>query len=369
MSEEIKLTQEQINNLLDMWNGCEKDNAPSLLELIQEGAGFKGKDGRSKEGKAVKKFLASRKIKARPSNEYVKQTDSFELSEDQVEFIRNNSRDSSGNEIMSPLEIARYITKNPELTFLSIECRAVRDFQAKEGLVTQAEEEESGGYKPPKSIERAIPRVNKYVHDEKLDKENLNSRKKAEVENLINYLNTFRFCHQINTYRNDTDRELFESSFIRYTHNKSDLTQEEVDQYIVLSAEVVISANIQRRIERLSRLLDEAADDTEGARISMGLVESINTAQTEYNQCVNRQQKLLESLKEKRSARLSKQIKENASILNLVQLWKDEESRKKMVALAEVRKKALENEVEKISSLDEIKARIMGLTKEEVLNG
>ena len=39
-----------------------------------------------------------------------------------------------------------------------------------------------------------------------------------------------------------------------------------------------------------------------------------------------------------------------------------------MVALAEVRKKALENEVEKISSLDEIKARIMGLTKEEVLN-
>ena len=40
-----------------------------------------------------------------------------------------------------------------------------------------------------------------------------------------------------------------------------------------------------------------------------------------------------------------------------------------MVALAEVRKKALENEVEKISSLDEIKARIMGLTKEEVLNG
>ena len=40
-----------------------------------------------------------------------------------------------------------------------------------------------------------------------------------------------------------------------------------------------------------------------------------------------------------------------------------------MGALAEVRKKALENEVEKISSLDEIKARIMGLTKEEVLNG
>ena len=368
MNVEIKLTKEEVDGILDMWNSCEKGNAPSLLELIQEGAGFEGKDGRSKEGKAVKKFLASRKIKARPSNEYVKQTDNFELSKDQIEFIRNNTRDSSGNEIMSSLEITRYITKNPEISFLSLECRAVRDFQTKEGLIIQAEEEESGEYKPPKSIDRVIPRVNRYIH-EKIDKEDVKSKQKTELENLIGYLNTFRFCHQINTYRGETDRELFESSFIRYTHNKSDLTQEEVDQYIVLSAEVVISANIQRRIERLSRLLDEAADDTEGARISMGLVESINTAQTEYNQCVNRQQKLLESLKEKRSARLSKQIKENASILNLVQLWRDEESRNKMVALAEVRKKALENEVEKISSLDEIKARIMGLTKEEVLNG
>ena len=367
-NEEIKLTPKQIEGILDMWNSCEKGSAPSLLELIQEGAGFEGKDGRSKEGKAVKKFLASRKIKARPANEYVKQTDSFELSEDQVEFIKNNTRDSSGNEIMSPLEIARYITKNPELSFLSVECRVVRDFQTKEGLVIHPEEEEAGEYRPPKSIDRAIARVNKYIYV-KLEKETINSKQKNELQNLLGYLNTYRFCHQINTYRNDTDRELFESSFIRYTHNKADLTQEEVDQYIVLSAEVVISASIQRRVERLSRLLDDAADDSEGARISMGLVESINTAQTEYNQCVSRQHKLLESLKEKRSARLSKQIKENASILNLVQLWKDEESRKKMVALAEVRKKALEKEVEKLSSLDEVKARIMGLTKEEVFNG
>ena len=51
MNEEIKLTKEQVDGILDMWNSCEKGNAPSLLELIQEGAGFEGKDGRSKEGK------------------------------------------------------------------------------------------------------------------------------------------------------------------------------------------------------------------------------------------------------------------------------------------------------------------------------
>ena len=103
--------------------------------------------------------------------------------------------------------------------------------------------------------------------------------------------------------------------------------------------------------------------------MAMSLVESINTAQTEYNQCVNRQTKLLNELKEKRSQRLSKQIKENASILNLVEMWRDEESRHKMIKLAEIRKKALKEEVNRLSSMDEIKCRVMGLTEEEVLNG
>ena len=40
-----------------------------------------------------------------------------------------------------------------------------------------------------------------------------------------------------------------------------------------------------------------------------------------------------------------------------------------MIKLAEMRKKALKEEVDNLSSMDEIKCRIMGLTEEEVLNG
>ena len=116
-------------------------------------------------------------------------------------------------------------------------------------------------------------------------------------------------------------------------------------------------------------MLDATASDTEGRKISMGLVESIRHSQTEYNQSVGRQQKLLESLKEKRSQRLSKQIKENASILNLVQLWKDEESRLELIKMAEKQKQSVEEEVKRLSSLDEVKCRIMGLTEEEAING
>ena len=75
--------------------------------------------------------------------------------------------------------------------------------------------------------------------------------------------------HQISNYASQDNRELFESSFVRYTNDKPDLTQEEVDQYIVLSAEVVIASNIQVRVERLQELLDQAAEETEGKRMGL----------------------------------------------------------------------------------------------------
>ena len=106
-----------------------------------------------------------------------------------------------------------------------------------------------------------------------------------------------------------------------------------------------------------------------GQKIPLTLVEAGSTARTEYNQCVLRQQKLLDSLKQKRSDRLSKQVRANASILNLIEIWKEEEGRKKMLKLAELRKKSLKREIEKLESLDEMKAKILGLSEDEVLNG
>jgi hypothetical protein len=101
----------------------------------------------------------------------------------------------------------------------------------------------------------------------------------------------------------------------------------------------------------------------------MSLVEAIGKAQDEYNACVKRQHQFLDDLKEKRSKRLSKEIQENASILNLVNLWKDEEGRKELLGLAKKEQEAVAKEVDRLSSLPDIKCRILGLTKEEILNG
>ena len=361
---------------LDEWNS-RPDDPPSQQDLIVA-TGYVNSDGtipdgRSKFGRELKLFMASRKLKPKGAHEH-RIKGPVDLTEENKLYLQNNRK------LMTGFEMAKIIFGN-HITPLSRETLTVNEFLSSDSatesnLENPASPQDSEirlpgqltEYKPPKTFDRTLVRLNKYFNLKPFEKDKMLSREKKNVEKLTKYLNTFRFVHQMNTYSIQVDRELFESSFIRYTHDKPDLTEEEVDQYIVMCIEVCIASNIQTRVERLQNMLDDTADDTEGRRISMGLVEAISSRQSEYNQCVNRQQKLLESLKEKRSARLSKQVKENASIVNLVQLWKEEESRKKLIALAEMRKKVVEKETEKLSSIDEIKARILGLSQEEVLN-
>jgi len=363
MSEDILiLTEEQQLKLLKEWND-RPENPPSLAELVKIAFDRDDLDGRSKEGKAVKQFLASRQIKPKKSHEY-EAKGLLELTLDQKEYISNNCHTMTG------LEMAKILFKNESLTNLSQETRSILEYM--KTIPTNIkynnndENIPTDEYRPPKSEERMIAKVNRYVLDG-VDKNKMTHKVKKDISSLIGYMNTFRFSHQINLYDDEKDRELFESSFVRYTYDKNDLSQEEVDQYIVLSTEVVISSNIQQTINVLQNQIDMAIQ--EDGKIPMTLVEASNTARKEYNDCVNRQQKLLNDLKVKRSEKLSKQVKETASIINLVQMWKEEESRAKLIKMAEMRKQVIEKEIDRLSTMDEVKCKILGISKDEILNG
>ena len=361
----MELNENQKQSILERWNQ-NKENPPSLAELTKLAfPEAENLDGRSKEGRAVKAFLASRDLKAKTSSTYDKKQ-RLELIEEQKEFIKNNYT------LMTFVEVAKVLFKDNTLTNLSIESITVKEyidtldtskaFEPEPNEVPVREE-----YKPPRTFDKMAYRVLKYVKDA-FDKEKIRPQDKKNVESLINYVNTYRFLHQINSYQTELDQILFESTFVRYTHDKFDLTEEEVDQYIILSSEVVISADIQRRKEDLNILLRQSMDESDG-RASMALVEIIGKVETEYNQCVKRQQTLLNDLKEKRSDRLKKKQDDSASILNLVEMWKNEENRVKMLKLAEIRKQNVKEEISELSSMDEIKCRILGISEEEILNG
>jgi hypothetical protein len=99
----------------------------------------------------------------------------------------------------------------------------------------------------------------------------------------------------------------------------------------------------------------------------MVLVEAINTARTEYNASVKRQQSLYKDLVHERSKRI-KAEKEGASILNLVALWREEKTRKQLLAMGEEKKQKLRDAIDELTSMEDVKARVYGISIDEVLN-
>ncbi|MEK6878732.1 MAG: hypothetical protein AABY22_03945 [Nanoarchaeota archaeon] len=363
MSPEINITEEQWDKVVKVWNSSSKDNPPSLKELIKICFDRDDIDGRSFEGIALRKKLAEAKLKPRVEGEY-KKKEYIQLTDEHKEFVKNNYG------TMSSLEMARVIFNNKNLTNLNHETKSILYFLKENGLLQKKEDKDipDKEWKPPRTEDRVIQIINCYKTKDPIDPNKLSGKQKKDVKALLGYLNTYRFIHQINTYEKERDRNLFESEFVRCCFDKNDLTEEEVDQYILYSNEVVIGTSIFSRTEKLSTLLDEISED-EDKKITMSLVEAINSIRTEYNQCIIRQNKLLSILKIERSKREGAERDSASTILNLINAWKEEETRKRMIELAKQKKDKLKEGINELATMDDLKAKILGLTENEALNG
>jgi hypothetical protein len=360
------LTPAQEQMIIDLWNKT-PENPPSLKEIMQHvfGAEF---DGRSAQARLVQQFLAKRNLKARTLTNYTPIRPAITLNENQQTYVKNNLA------TMNALEMAKILFSNNNLSNLNSETRAVNEYIKTLNPRALFSEEDinevpMGDYDPPKTFDATLARINKYILFVE-DRKKITPTQKKNVHTLMGYMQTYRFVAQMNTFDTETKRKLAEDAFIRATHDKLDLQQEEVDQYIEYANHVVQGFEIQRRSTRLQNLLETiSGNDPDTMKISISLVEAIGKASTELNLCKKREQDLLDGLKQQRSERMSKQISDNATILNLVQLWKQEEERVELIALAEKEQEAIGEEIVKLSSLPDIKARIMGLRKEGIQNG
>jgi hypothetical protein len=382
------LTPEQESEVRKAFDG---GLSPDLSELTRKVFADDSLDGRSRQGRAIKEYIAQFKIGS-VSVRSPKKSKPIELTESQMGKILEEIKKPN----YSCLNIAREVFQMQNITPFFAEFKAVSAFVDSQvgkneigsnpqinQLDSKTEDEllvyaysptarseiskNLDPYRAPSNIAQTIYRINKYLNygwkEDSIKKSQLKS-----VESLLGYLKVFRLHYQVNSYSRLEDRDLFEDAFIRYTYDKDDLTQEELDQFITLSNEVVIAADIQRRIEYLRMSLDYMASESDGRKISMSLNEAINNAQTEYNQCISRQDKLYKNLTVNRSKRIEEKRNENASILNLVYAWKHEENRARMIALAERQRQAMNEEIEKLSSIDEFKAIIRGLDPKEIFN-
>jgi hypothetical protein len=333
--------------------------SPDLNEIVRFVFENDELDGRSKEGRLVRKFMVDTGMKFNTSRR-VKQP-KIEFTDQQKEFIIMQA-----NEGMSSLAIAVLVFPDKEIKPLSLEQRAVHSLMKEinpDYSPSQDTDAVLSSYVAPKATGRVLKKINDATGNV-FEEEKINRQHKICVDKLTINLNNSRFVKIMNNYTSKDDRELFEQEFIRLTWDKPDLTSDEINLYMNVCKEIINLEVVSKHLNKLNDLFDIANDQEE---MSVRLSEIIKAKSAEYHQCETRIENLTKKLQGDRATRMQSKHKENASILALVQFFQDQEERKNMVKIAEMQKKLVADEANRLEGMEEWKARILGISKDDVI--
>ena len=331
----------------------------NIIDLTRKVFSNDALDGRTKEGKLVSAFLRENRLNYTTSaHEKAKE---IELSTSQKEFLMSDDVESG----IKPIEVARLVFKNEEITPLSLQHRCIVDFlkRFRPDVLDENDILTKDKWVAPKSILKSIKKINDWV-GQTLDDSSMSTRNRQLCEKLLLHLRSPRFYSIINSYMNQADRDLFESEFVRAVWDKPDLSNDELNLYITVCSNYVRQKHIQRRMDKLNALLDDTDEQTD---ITMRLTDIIKTTSDELNSCEKRIESLTKDLNGSRQARLKAKGEENGSIAALVEAFRDKEERDRMIMMAEMQKKLISDEADRLESMDEYKARVLGISKRELL--
>jgi hypothetical protein len=350
----LQLTEEQKTQIQE-----EFTKNPDLRHITQIVFNDDTLDGRSKEGRAVRAFLINNNLEFNTTTP--QRVEEIELETQQREFLMSDNIERG----MNALEATRLVFRDREIQPLSQQHRMVMEFlrSYRPEIVDDNDMVTNDKWSPPKSLSRSIKKVNDWA-GQSFDEISIQTKQKKMCEKLLFYLKSPRFVHFINQYSTIADRDLFESEFVRTVWDKPDLTNDELNLYITVCTNYVRQKHIQQRIDRLNNMLN----DTENERdITLRLTEIIKATSDELNQCEKRIESLTKDLNGSRQARLKARGEQNGSIAALVEAFQDKEERDRMIMMAEMQNKLIEEEADRLESMDDYKARILGISKKEIL--
>ena len=343
----ISLTEEQKNLILESF---QKD--PNIINITKIVFDDQTLDGRSKEGRAVIKFLAENGLKAQTTKK--EKSKEVNLSPEQIESIESMKADG-----LNTSEIADVLF-NKNVVRLSVEWRAVNEIV---NLEKEEREEAPTTYVAPHAVSRIIKKINDST-GYGLEEGKMSRTQQTCCDKLRINLNNSRFVAIVNNYTSIRDKELFEQEFIRLTWDKPDLTADELNLYMNVAKEIINLELITGHLQKLNDMFESADDQDE---MTVRLAEIIKAKSSEYHQCESRIENLTKKLQGDRGARLANKQKETASFLSIVQLFQEEEERKNMVRIAEMQKEVIKEEAKKLEGMAAWKARVLGIGIDDVL--
>lgn len=378
--EVIELTEEQKAFVRENWDKMD------LKTLTQKAFKNPNLNGHHMEGKSIKAYIASLTPEGQEAP-VIKTTQkikkgSFELTAPQkatVDSLLNTDEPPSTKEMFKMLF--------PDLqlkSFIMPEYRAIVKYVKEtneEAMDIWEEPVEKRRYSPPKNYSVMVGIVNRYVsnpHDPSkalYDPTHMKPAHEKNIKALLSYMQMTRFVLQASQYDKKADRDLFESTFVRQVQDKAvDLLPEEVDMYLAVAQETVSVAQIERSIIKQEKLIEETLDggnDTDGskAKLSMSLVESVNSLREKLDKSKGRLKGLLESVAGSRNKRIDAKSGQNDAITNLLGAWQEEKKRLEFIEVAKKEHLEDEAEMERLESLDDTYALIAGMSKREARMG
>jgi len=350
---QISLTQDQEDFILNNHKLIKDLNA-----LTQKVFNDESLDGRTIQGKLIRAFLVKNNLKYSTSK-HIK-VDSVEFTDSNKEFIINSAEQG-----MSSFGIAELLFPDRDIKKLGAEQRAVLEHirSINENFIPSQESGLLTSYSPPKTY----PRLIKKVFDSTgfaLDEQKMSRGQRNCLDKMAINLSNSRFMKIMNNYTSKDDRNLFEEEFTRLTWDKPDLTADEINLYMNVCKEIINLEVISKHLNKLNDLFDCAEEQND---MSVKLAEIIKAKSGEYHQCEGRIEALTKKLQGDRSERMKNRQRENASILSLVQMFQDEEERKNMIRIAEMQKKLVKDEANRLEGMSAFKARVLGISQEDVI--
>lgn len=348
--------------ILKEWNS-RPNNPPGLSELSK--LCFNQEfDGRSKPVKLIREFLATRQLKAQAKTMDPKIIPRS-LTEEQKEYIANNCKN------MTVTEMGRELYDNANFKHLSAEGRQIQEYidSLPKNLQNEEIKEDFREYKPPKTVIQAAARVNKYILNcidiSKIEK---NTQLNKNLITLIKYCHNSRFQMVINSYTKPIYKQIFEDAFIRYLWDKGDeILEEELDLYINLCSDLVQLQKMDEEYNNLLAMQQMSLEDSEGKRLSMSIVDSLDSLRKQIKETEKQQRDLVKDLQGRRSERVENKIKENSSLVQLIDFIRTQERRELFLKLNQARQNRLKEEIKRIESLDDLKMEVWGIHPEEII--
>jgi hypothetical protein len=331
---------------------------PNLLELTRQVFEDPNIDGRSKEGRAVREFLAEENLEYKTTKR--DKVPDIQLTDQQIEFIKAQAQNN-----LSAYQIAEILFPDINIKRFCKEHMTIVEFlrEYEPAYVHETETALNKTYNAPKIFSTALKKINSFtmreMHEDKLTHDEIDC-----IESLMRSLSAPRFVQVISNYNSMKDRELFEAEFVRATWDKPDLTSDEINLYINVCVDYINLKNISSHIEKLNTMFNEVEDQQD---MTVRLAEVLKSKTDEYDKCEKRMESLIKKLNGDRAERLKNRRQDNATIISLVKSFQVESERRRMIELAEMQKKLVEDEVERLDNMESWKARILGISKHDAV--